>query len=114
MGSAAPNYLPDASVSARARAVCAVVRAEVRPGAGDVFEALLRDFAEEVAADEPGCASYVVTRTFGSRTHFAVHARFLGWPGFRAHGETEHAKRLLPRLTALLAAPISMELFLEI
>jgi hypothetical protein len=50
----------------------------------------------------------------GSRQHFAVHARFTCWDAFNAHAETAHLERVLPRLTALLATPISMELFLEL
>jgi quinol monooxygenase YgiN len=113
MASVAPIF-PIRTPAARKRAVCAVVRAEVRPGASDVFEALMTDFANEVEHAEPGCSSYTVTRTFGSRAHFAAHARFQDWAAFRAHGETAHAKRVLPRLTALLATPISVELFLEV
>lgn len=90
------------------------MRAEARAGADEDVAALLAELAERVSADEPGCASYVVTRMLGSSEHFAVHARFVSWDAFNAHAETPHLSGVLPRLTALLATPISMELFLEL
>ena len=97
-----------------AEAVCVVVRAEAREGADEELASLLEGLAGLVQADEPGCTSYVVTRMMGSSEHFAVHARFASWDAFNAHAETPHLARVLPRLTALLATPISMELFLEL
>jgi quinol monooxygenase YgiN len=96
------------------RAVCVTVRGEARDGADEDFEHLLKDLAYAVDADEPGCTSYVVTRQMGSDRHFAVHARFVDWRAFRRHAVTPHFNRMLPRLTALLAAPVSMEIFLEV
>jgi quinol monooxygenase YgiN len=95
-------------------AVCLLVRAEARAGADEEVARLLAELAEGVRADEPACTSYVVTRMMGSSTHFAVHARFVSWHAFNAHAETPHLTHVLPRLTALLATPISMELFLEV
>jgi quinol monooxygenase YgiN len=102
------------NVARSAQAVCAIVRAETRVGADLEFEALLGDLAHRVRAEEPGCNAYVVSRMLGSRQHFAVHARFASWRAFARHAETEHLTRLLPRLTALLAAPISLEIFFEV
>src|SRR5262249_22760437 len=98
----------------RASGVCALVRAETRPGVDEEFEALMRDFSHRVQAEEPGCAAYVVTRMIGSRTHFAVHAHFADMDAFKDHAETEHLKRAMPQLTALLAAPVSMEIFVAV
>lgn len=98
----------------RTEAVCVVARAEARAGADEELAALLADLAACVRANEPGCTSYFVTRMMGSSAHFAVHARFASWDVFEAHAETPHLTRVLPRLTALLATPISMELFLEL
>lgn len=95
-------------------AVCAVVRAQTRDGADIEFEHLLNAFAHNVRSDEPGCSSYVITRMMGSRTHFAAHARFASWAAFEQHAETAHMERVLPRLNALLATPVSLEIFLEV
>ena len=95
-------------------AVCAVMRAETKPGADLEFAALMRDFAYQVRSEEPGCAAYVVTRMMGSRNHFAVHARFDDMRAFNGHATTEHLKRAMPRLTALLTTPVSMEIFLAV
>ena len=95
-------------------AICAVVRAETRNGLGVEFAALLSDLAHQVRAEEDGCKSYVVTRAMGSPEHFAVHAHFRNWRAFQDHAETPHLKRLLPRINALLAAPIAMEIYLEV
>ena len=94
--------------------VCAVVRAETRNGRGAEFAALLSDLAHQVRNEEDGCKSYVVTRAMGSTDHFAVHAHFQDWRAFKDHAETAHLKRLLPRINALLAAPIAMEIYLEV
>jgi quinol monooxygenase YgiN len=101
----------------RARApqgVCAIIRAEAKPGAGAKLKWLLAELAQDVRASEEGCASYVVTHTIGAPRHFAVLAHFTSWEAFEAHAETQHLTRVLPELTALLAAPISMEIFLEL
>lgn len=94
--------------------VCVVVRLESRYGEDRKLAALMEDFALRVRDEEPDCTSHVVTRTIGSREHFAAHAHFSSWDAFNAHAETLHLARVLPRLTALLAAPISMEIFLEL
>lgn len=97
----------------QAQSVCVVLRAEAKIGADEDVEWLLNDLAIRVRAEEPGCTSYVITRMMGSHEHFAVHARFKDWDTFNAHAETAHLARVLPRLTALLASPVSMEIFLE-
>lgn len=97
----------------RAEAVCVIIRAQSRVGADEELASLLAELASRVRADEPECMSYVVTRMIGSTEQFAVHARFASWNAFNAHAETPHLSRVLPRLPALLATPISMELFLE-
>jgi quinol monooxygenase YgiN len=98
----------------KTRAVCAIVRAETRPGFDEEFEAQLRDLAFHVDADEDACTSYVITRALGSRDQFAVHARFANWAAFQRHAETEHLTRALPHLTRLLARPVSLEIFFEV
>lgn len=95
-------------------AVCAVLRAETRDGADAEFAALLSDLAHRVRVEEDGCTYYAVTRAIGSSQHFAVHARFADWNAFKDHAETPHLQRALPRLNALLATPIAMEIYLEV
>lgn len=94
--------------------IFAVVRVETRDGAGHECAALLSDLAHSVRSEEEGCTSYTVTRVMGSLQHFAVHARFQNWDAFKGHAETPHLKRVMPRINALLAAPIAMELYLEV
>ena len=94
--------------------VCALMRAQTHPGVDEEVERLLRDLSRQVRAGEPGCAAYVVTRMLGSRTHFAIHAQFADMAAFEQHAETEHLKQAMPRLSALLAAPLSMELFFAV
>lgn len=94
--------------------VCVIVRAEAKAGADEAFAELLDELAQEVRTDEAGCTSYIITRMIGSREHFAVHARFASWEAFRAHAETPHLARVLPRLTAMMATPVSMEIFVEL
>jgi quinol monooxygenase YgiN len=113
MGWAEPSQARPARAP-RPRAVCAILRAETRPGVDNEFEALMSDLAHHVRAAEAGCDSYTVTRAMGSEAHFVVHARFLDWDAFEGHADTPHLNRLMPRLSALLAAPLSMEIFLEV
>lgn len=94
--------------------VCAIARAEVHPGREEEFEFLLADMALQVKANEKACTFYSVTRALGSATHFAVHARFKDWEAFKAHPETPHMEQLLAHLSPLLAAPIGLEIFLEV
>jgi quinol monooxygenase YgiN len=113
MGWAEPSQTHKAQAP-RPRAVCAILRAEARAGADNEFEALMSDLAHHVRAEEAGCDSYTVTRALGSEAHFVVHARFLDWGAFEGHADTPHLNRFMPRLNALLASPISIEIFLEV
>lgn len=74
----------------------------------------MRGLATQVRDMEVGCDSYVVTRMIGSRTHFAVHAQFTNMEAFERHADTQHLADAMPRLSALLATPISMEIFLNV
>ncbi len=94
--------------------VCVVLRAETKAGQDERFAALLSDLAYSVRAEETGCRSYVVTREIGARERFAVHARFADWNSFERHAETPHMDSALPRLTAHLASPWTMEIFMEV
>ncbi|MGE0595404.1 MAG: putative quinol monooxygenase [Hyphomonadaceae bacterium] len=93
--------------------VCVLLRAEAKPGAQQELLALWSDFAFQVTEDEPTCMSYVLTHELGSPTHFAAHARFTDIAAFERHAEAPHLARALRRLSALLATPITIELFLE-
>jgi quinol monooxygenase YgiN len=112
MGWAEPSQA-QAATAARPRAVCAVLRAEAREGVDKLFQGLLSDLAHRVRAEEIGCESYVVTRAMGSSEHFVIHARFSDWASFEGHPDTPHFKRFMPRLNALLASPVAMEIYLE-
>jgi quinol monooxygenase YgiN len=105
------NYV---QTRAKVGAVCILMRAETNPGEDEEFAALMSDLAHTVRAEETGCRSYVVTRELGSRDGFAIHARFQDWKSFKRHAETPHLNRILPRLSACLAAPWSMEIFMEV
>jgi quinol monooxygenase YgiN len=94
--------------------VCVVIRAEARPGAEAELSGLLADFAFKVRAGERGCLAYVVTHELGAPTRFAAHARFADWAAFERHAVTPHMNRAMARLNALLATPVSLEIFLEI
>lgn len=94
--------------------VCLLVRGEARPGADEDVERILAGFAEQVRAGEPGCRSYFITRAVGSRLHFVAHARFDGWIALRRHAASAHMQAMLPHLMANLAAPVSLEVFLEV
>jgi quinol monooxygenase YgiN len=95
-------------------ALCVTVRAEATPGLDHEFERMLCELADQVRALEKGCASYAATRAMGSRTHFAVHARFTGWIALHRHAQTPHMKQALPLLTALMVSPMSLEIFMEV
>ena len=99
---------------ADAQSICAVLKAETHPGFDEEFESLIRDFAGQVRDAEVGCDSYVVTRMMGSRNHFAVHAQFTNMEAFERHADTQHMAKAMPRLSALLATPISMEIFFAV
>lgn len=113
MGWAEPGRLGPA-FAPRARGVCAIFRAEARDGADEECEALIDELARGIRREEPGCESYVVTRAMGSRSHFVMHARFMDWRAFEDHAATAHMSRVMPHLSALLAAPLSMEIYLEV
>jgi quinol monooxygenase YgiN len=94
--------------------LCVVIRAEVVGGLDEEFARRLKDLCETVRGSESGCLAYSATRVMGSRTHFAVHARFTGWIALHRHTLTPHMKEALPLLTALMASPVSLEIFMEV
>lgn len=94
--------------------ICLVMRFEALPGVEDRLEDFLGDFAFTVRTEEGGCMSYLVTRPIGTQTHFVVHARFADWGAFELHSEAAHLERAMARLSPLLAAPLSMEIFAEL
>lgn len=98
----------------RPSGVCAVFRAETKPGAEEDFAALIGDLAWHVRNEEPACTSYVVTHAMGSPSHFAIHARFEDWRAFESHPDSAHMAKLMPRLSALLVAPLAIEIYLEV
>ena len=95
-------------------AVCVTARLEASAGAQTVLEEALGAFAAAVRGEEPACTTYYITRAIGADRHFAGHARFIDWAAFKAHAETPHMTHLLARLTPALAAPVALEIFLEI
>jgi len=95
-------------------AVCVVARLEAAAGAADAVAKELAGFAQAVRAGEAGCTSYYVTHSIGAPQHFAAHARFCDWAAFKAHAETAHMEAALARITPRLAAPVSLEIFLEV
>jgi quinol monooxygenase YgiN len=98
----------------QARVVCVLLHYVGKANEEASLHALLAAFARDACNEEPGLLSYVVSQAMGSASHFVVHAQFIDWSAFEAHAETAHMRRLLPQLTALLGAPISMELFLGV
>jgi quinol monooxygenase YgiN len=105
---------PKSKSARHAGPVCVVARFEALPGADAALEQSLRAFSLDVRRAEAGCTAYAVTRMIGSPSHFAVHARFADWAAFSGHAKTEHMERALPALTAGLAAPVALEIFLEV
>ena len=90
------------------------MRVETRSGAGSEFISIVSDLAHRVRNEEDGCTFYHVTRAMGSPDHFAVHARFEDWTAFKDHADTPHLKRAMPRINALLASPLGLEIYLEV
>lgn len=95
-------------------AVCVIARLRAHAGAQSELERRLMALANVVRAEEPRCTHYSVLRPMGEPHGFAVHARFADWAAFKAHAETPHMEAALPRLTAELAAPVALEIFLEV
>lgn len=109
-----PEPSPRSALAPQLNGVCAIFKAVTKQGADEDFALLISDLAYHVRNEEPGCQSYVVTRAMGSPRHFVIHTRFDDWQAFEAHADTQHMAKLMPRLSALLVAPLAMEIFLEV
>ncbi len=109
-----PEPRTRAALAPQSKAVCAIFRAETRQGADEEFASLIADLAWHVRNEEPACEAYVVTRAMGSSKHFAIHTRFDDWHAFEAHADTPHMAKLMPRLSALLVAPLTLEIYREV
>jgi quinol monooxygenase YgiN len=83
---------------------------KIQPGKGPEFEAVFAELAAKVRADEPGNVLYQLTRSRTEADTYKVLELYKDQAAFDAHGVTEHAKAIFPKMGAFLAAPFGVDL----
>lgn len=84
-------------------AIGVIAALKVQDGKEKDFEALFRDLAGEVRANEPGNRLYQVCRSRTDGTSYVVMELYESDEALKAHGQTAHFKAAGPKLAPLLA-----------
>jgi autoinducer 2-degrading protein len=72
-----------------------VARYTTKPGLGDTVEAALRRMAPLVAANEPGCRMYQVSRSNDNPDYFILYEQYVDEAALAAHRAAPHFKEII-------------------
>lgn len=72
-----------------------IARYTVKPGHTDEVLDLLRQMAERVRADEPGCTLYHVSRSRENPDLLLLYEHYRDDAAFNAHRETPHFREII-------------------
>ena len=75
---------------------------KVKDGSQEAFEAIFRELAPQVRANEPGCLLYALTRKQGSTTEYVVMEQYASMEDVASHGKQPHFVAAQPKLGAVL------------
>ncbi len=83
----------------------------VQDGKQAEFEAVFKDLAAQVRANEPGNLEYTLTKKRGSTTEYVVIEHYRDASALEAHGKSDHFRAASPKLGACLAGAPVMSFF---
>ncbi len=75
-----------------------VATLKVKDGSQEAFEAVFRELAPLVRANEPGCLLYALTRKQGSTTEYVVMEQYKTQADVDAHGKSAHFTTFAPKM----------------
>lgn len=91
-----------------------LARYNAEPGSGDVVAATLRDMAEVVAREEPGCVTYHAARSIEDPDVFVLYEEYRDQAALLEHRETPHFKALIEGVIAPLLASRQREILVPV
>lgn len=86
-----------------------VATLKVRDGKGDEFEAVFRDLAAQVKANEAGCLTYQLTKSRNEPNTYKVLELYASEDALKHHAGTEYFIAAMPKMGPCLAAPPQIE-----
>ena len=75
-----------------------IANIKVKDGQQEAFEAVFRELAPAVRANEPGCMLYTLTRKQGSTTDYVVMEQYKSQADVDAHGKSAHFTTFAPKM----------------
>lgn len=79
-------------------AIGVIATLKVQPGKGDEFEAVFRDLAAQVRANEPGNKLYQVFKSRKDADTYIVMEIYADQSALEAHGKSDHFRAAGPKI----------------
>lgn len=79
-----------------------IAHLKVKDGQQEAFEAVFRELAPAVRANEPGNLLYALTRKQGSTTEYVVMEQYKTQEDVDAHGKSAHFLKYAPQMGGCL------------
>ena len=107
---------PRGCVKSPTRAGVAEVPLPARVAVGKTWRLTLRNAYRGVAAygREKVSSAEEAAAAWRDMRHCARRDARRDWTAFKDHADTPHLKRAMPRINALLASPLALEIYLEV
>ena len=90
--------------------IAVVATIQVKEGTEADFEAVMKDLAEKVRANEPGTTLYQVCKSAQAPT-YVVLENYSDQDAFTHHTTTSYFKEATPKMGACMAGPPKIEFF---
>ena len=84
-------------------AIGVIATLKVQPGKGEELEAVFRELAAQVRADEPGNRLYQLCKPRKEADAYVVMEMYDNQAAIEAHGKSEHFRAAGPKIGACLA-----------
>lgn len=88
--------------------IAVIATLEAKEGKEAELESLMKELAEKVRANEPGCALYALHRAKAPRTYVMLE-RYADTAALAAHSSSPHFQAAMPRLGGCLAGAPKIE-----
>ena len=92
-------------------AIGVIATLKVQDGKGDEFEAVFRDLAAQVRANEPGNKLYQVFKSRKEANTYVVMEIYQDQGALEAHGKSDHFRAAGPKLGPTMAGRADVQYF---
>lgn len=90
-------------------AIGVIATIPVQEGKNEEFEAVFKDLAAQVLANEPGCSFYALNRSKSDPQTYKVLESYVDQAALEAHGATDYFKAANVKLGALVGGRPDIE-----